>query len=222
MKEQWFGGEVRARKIWSLFPTQWDVFYMHNIDEGSQVRRKWMACSENKVSCIWINSLYHLANKNSFNSWMANECSEIEETDMFNTYFGLDPKRDLITALNLHWPHLLSDNIPGDTYTWIWRSPEALGYLSSYCKVVRASLSWHCHYTHLSCSTLPLPKSAACTSPGAATGPGKALSLTLSTTKISSISTGKIYNPEVTPLTNLCLMFFSRLTHFPHFFATRQ
>lgn len=155
-----------------------------------------MACSENKVSCICINSLYHLAKKNSFNSWMAKECFEMEEIDMFNTYFGLDPKRDVITALNLHWPHLLSDNIPGDIYMWIWRSPESLGYRSSHCEVVRASVSLYCHYTHLVCSALPLPKSPASISTRAAVGPGKALPLKVSRTKISCITTGENKYPR--------------------------
>lgn len=47
---------------------------------------------------------------------MANELSEMEKIDLSYTYFGLDPKRDLITALNLCWPHLLSDSIPRATY----------------------------------------------------------------------------------------------------------
>lgn len=120
---------------------------------------------------------------------MANECFEMEENDMFSTYFGLDPKRDLITALNLHRPHLLSDTIPGDIYMWIWRSPESLGYHSLHCEVLRASLSLYCYYTHLLCSALPLPKYPASISTRAAVGPGKTLPLTLSRTKISCIST---------------------------------
>lgn len=90
---------------------------------------------------------------------MENECFEMGKIDLSYTYFGLDPKRDLMTALNLCWPHLPSDNIPSATHTCILISSEALGYLSSHYYAVKASLHFYCHFTHSSCSVLPLSKS---------------------------------------------------------------
>lgn len=61
----------------------------------------------------------------------------MEKTDLSPTYFGLDPKRDLITTLNLCWHHLPSDNILSAPHTCILISSEAPGYLSSHYQVVK-------------------------------------------------------------------------------------